>query len=281
MSENNISIRNRRKDIEWKSNTEKIFKKWCDHATCYSWMHDRSYKKYNCHYTWFTVPVIILSTITGTANFAHERYAEYAGVITAIIGTMNILAAIITTIGQFCKVASKVEGHRIATIFWDKFGRNIRVELAKDREDRLGAEDFMKTCKEEYNRLIEISPDIPRDVIRAFKKLAIASKVMDIDASTEMNTGDCICCDECCFCDNIIPGCCFGKCKNRNQYDVEQGRTDNNPNEQIELPEICGNFKPTEISGEKNIETIFGRGQYGMFNIEEVIIDDNNTVDIE
>ena len=62
--------------MQWKDNTENIFKKWCDHAVCYSWMHDRSFKKFNCHYSWFTIPVIILSTITGTANFAHERYTE-------------------------------------------------------------------------------------------------------------------------------------------------------------------------------------------------------------
>ena len=79
-------IRNRNNDLQWKDNTEKIFKKWSDHATCYAWMHDRSYKKYNCHYTWFTVPVIILSTITGTANFAHQRYKEYENIITMVIG---------------------------------------------------------------------------------------------------------------------------------------------------------------------------------------------------
>ena len=128
----------------WKNNTEKIFKKWSDHAICYSWMHDRSYKKFNCHYSWFTIPVIILSTITGTANFAHERYTEYASLITMVIGAMNITAAIISTIAQFCRVSEKVEGHRISSIFWDKFGRNIRIELTKDRKDRMRVEEFMK-----------------------------------------------------------------------------------------------------------------------------------------
>ncbi|VVU95622.1 hypothetical protein CPAV1605_1374 [seawater metagenome] len=266
------------KEMEWKENTEKIFKKWCDHATCYSWMHDRSYKKYNCHYTWFTVPVIILSTITGTANFAHERYEEYAGAITMVIGAMNILAGIITTVAQFCKIGSKVESHRIAAIFWDKFGRNIRVELAKDRDERLGAGDFMKTSKEEYNRLIEISPDIPRDVISAFRNLAISSNVMEIDPLEDADMGDCICCDECCFGVSIIPRCC--KSKKRRSCDIEQPN-DSRPTEQIELPEICGNFKPTEISKEKKIETIFGKGQYGMFNIEEIVIDDDNSTTVE
>lgn len=268
-----IRNRNKNSDIEWKDNTEKIFKKWSDHATCYAWMHDRSYKKYNCHYTWFTVPVIILSTITGTANFAHQRYKEYEDIITMVIGAMNILAAIITTVGQFCKVATKVEGHRIAGICWDKFGRNIRVELAKNRNERISAGDFMKTCKEEYNRLIEISPDIPRDIIRTFRSLAIASNVMEINSDEDLYHDDCMCCDECCF-GLSMPSCCccLSSIPKRSQSnDVEKGEV----KEQIELPEICGNFKPTEISKDKKLETIFGKGQYGLFNIEEIKIDDD------
>merc|ERR1711871_252006 len=185
--------------MQWKDNTENIFKKWCDHAVCYSWMHDRSFKKFNCHYSWFPIPVIILSTITGTANFAHERYTEYASLITMVIGSMNILAAIISTIAQFCKVSEKVEGHRVARVSWDKFGRNIRVELAKDREDRLNASEFMKYCTEEYNRLTEISPIIPRDVVRQFKKLAMASNVMELNDIDDIDATSCMCCDECCF----------------------------------------------------------------------------------
>ena len=107
-----------------------------------------------------------------TANFAHERYEEYASLITMIIGAMNITAAIISTIAQFCKVSEKVEGHRISSIFWDKFGRNIRIELTKDRKDRMKVEEFMKICQEEYNRLIEHS-SIPRDIIRAFENYFI------------------------------------------------------------------------------------------------------------
>ena len=262
----------------WKNNTERIFKKWSDHAICYSWMHDRAYKKFNCHYSWFTIPVIILSTITGTANFAHERYQEYASVITMIIGAMNIAAAIISTVAQFCKVSQKVEGHRISSIFWDKFGRNIRIELTKDRKDRMRVEELMKICHEEYNRLIEVAPSIPRDVIRAFKKLALYNNNMDL---SEINDGDpstCICCDECCFCDNIIKACCCffkKKNKNKNTNDIEEGAK-NNPN-QIELPEICGNFKATTIGGDaRKDENEYNR--YGLFNInpDDIVLDEDD-----
>ena len=260
----------------WKNNTEKIFKKWSDHAICYSWMHDRSYKKFNCHYSWFTIPVIILSTITGTANFAHERYEEYASLITMIIGAMNITAAIISTIAQFCKVSEKVEGHRISSIFWDKFGRNIRIELTKDRKDRMKVEEFMKICQEEYNRLIEVSPSIPRDIIRSFKQLAFKNKNMDLNQIEDGDPIACICCDDCCFCDGAVKiCCCLPSCSTTPRSppsqdpDLERG--------QIELPEICGNFKPTTLhqSDGKNKKEV---NKYGLFNInpEDIILDDDD-----
>jgi len=280
-----MSEKNSNSGMQWKNNTEKIFKKWCDHAVCYSWMHDRSYKKFNCHYSWFTIPVIILSTITGTANFAHERYTQYASIITMVIGSMNILAAIITTIAQFCKVSEKVEGHRIAAISWDKFGRNIRIELAKDRQDRMKIQEFMNICSEEYNRLIEVSPSIPRDVIRAFKKLAIANNAMDLHEINDGDPSSCICCDECCFCDNcfvkMFP-CCFFKtkgCCHKCRSSKEENQTndvENNHNEhKIELPEICGNFKPTDIK--KTDQNNSNLNKYGLFNmnIESITLDDD------
>ena len=50
----------------------------------------------------FTIPVIIMSTLTGTANFAQERVPEnYQAIYSIIIGSINIFAGIITTIQQF------------------------------------------------------------------------------------------------------------------------------------------------------------------------------------
>ena len=66
---------------------------------------------------------------------------------------------------------------------------------------------------------------------------------MDLDEINDGDPTDCICCDECCFCDNMIKlCCCFCRRKitrnNSNNQDVETGNK-----QQIELPEICGNFK--------------------------------------
>ena len=61
------------KDITWEPHHDSIFVDWADNASCYKWLHDKSYLKYSSRRNMFTIPVIIMSTLTGTANFALER----------------------------------------------------------------------------------------------------------------------------------------------------------------------------------------------------------------
>ena len=56
----------------------------------------------------FSLPVIILSTLTGVANFAQSSFPiETRPIVSVVIGSLNIIAGLITTIAQFLKVAEK------------------------------------------------------------------------------------------------------------------------------------------------------------------------------
>jgi len=37
---------------------------WCDVAQCYKWLNSRSHEKYSNLNAWFTIPAIVLSTIS-------------------------------------------------------------------------------------------------------------------------------------------------------------------------------------------------------------------------
>jgi hypothetical protein len=116
------------------------------------------------------VPVIIISTLTGTANFAQDRVPDnYQGFFVMIVGAFNILAGIISTIQQFLKITQLNESHRVSSIAWDKFYRNIKIELAKHPNERMHAVQMIKMSKEEYDRLMETSPNIPAEIITMFK----------------------------------------------------------------------------------------------------------------
>ena len=160
-----------REYIPWENHHETIFVDWADKAACYKWMHNKSYLKYSAKRNMFTIPVIIMSTLTGTANFALERVpVEYQDTCSIIIGSVNILAGIITTVAQFLKLNELTESHRTSSIAWDKFHRSIRIELIKSPVERPDINYFIKTARDEYDRLMETCPQIDRDIVETFRK---------------------------------------------------------------------------------------------------------------
>ena len=156
-------------NAEWSNQHEKILVEWGDKAICYRWLHSQSHNNFSFKNRWFTIPVIILSTLTGTANFAQERIPEnYQPAFQLFIGSLNIFAGILTTIQQFLKISELNEAHRVSSISWDKFYRNIKLELAKSRNERIHAYQMLKISKEEFDRLMETSPSISEKIVKKF-----------------------------------------------------------------------------------------------------------------
>lgn len=168
----NIIHRNvNEENIKWTFEHENILVEWADKAMCYRWLHTKSRLKFGRINTFLTIPVIIMSTLTGTANFAQDKIPDdYKEYYPMIIGGINIIAGILTTIQQFLKISEFNEAHRVASIAWDKFYRNTKVELAKAPTERLPVIQMIKLSKEEFDRLMETSPPISQDIVRKFKK---------------------------------------------------------------------------------------------------------------
>lgn len=178
-------------DHGWTTEHEMVLAEWGDKAMCYKWLHAKSHGKYRQLNTWYTIPVIVMSTLTGTANFAQDKIPEsFRGYATMIIGGVNILAGIITTIQQFLKITELNESHRVSSIVWDKFYRKIKVELSKHRDERTDVKDFFKSATEEYDRLMETSPVIDKNIIELFnitfnKPIKVNNNKKEIDADED------------------------------------------------------------------------------------------------
>ena len=155
--------------IEWAEDHVNILVEWADKALCYRWLHSKSHSEYSTSNARYTIPVIIMSTLAGTANFAQDKFPESIKQYAVMgIGAINLFSGILTTIQQYLKISELNEAHRVASIAWDKFYRNTKVELAKSPEERISVVQMIKHAKEEYDRLIETSPIISEDVIKQF-----------------------------------------------------------------------------------------------------------------
>jgi|TARA_B100000524_G_C23652823_1_gene370750 hypothetical protein len=239
----------------WKSEQEDILKKWADKALCYKTMHDRATKKYWCLNAWFNIPIIILSTLTGTGNFAQGTFGpKYGPYLILAIGTANLLSAIMGTIAQYINVAGMLEGHRFASISWDKYARGISVELGKVRSDRQDPASYLKRCQEDYDRLIEISPNFSNDVIEWFNKLIQTGEISDDNQFCGVCCYEWFClpcgfrgCKKFKICCSCCPSCLKGDLKEK---EIKRKQFSSNWGD-IELPEILGKFRPTIIVREE------------------------------
>jgi len=157
----------------WTPELDDLMAEWADKAACYRWMHERTEKIFSRNDRFITIPVIILSTLTGTANFGLNSIfgddANAAHLATLAIGGVSIIAGIITTLGNFLRYAQGSEAHRVSSISWGKFNRLITVELRLNPNERMDSMSFLKICRIELDRLIEQSPPIPDSVIAAFR----------------------------------------------------------------------------------------------------------------
>jgi len=156
----------------WYPPQEVILKSWGEAAACYRFMHYQSFLKYKKSNMRFTLPVIVLSTLTGTANFAQEQFPlSLQPYVAPTIGGMNLVAGLIATIAQFLKISELMESHRVAAMTYGKFSRTIRLELALPLTERTKDGSFMiEDCRAEYDRMIEQSPPIPSDILKDFER---------------------------------------------------------------------------------------------------------------
>ena len=159
--------------LTWTNETEALLQGWADISSCFKWMHENSFRKYSKVNNYFAIPIIILSTVSGTLNVSLQGYvpAQYLNVAQAGIGGLGIFTGILTTLQNLFKYAQLSESHNNVSIGWSKLNRNIQIELSVERSSRKDADSFIKICRSEYDRLIEQSPTIPLDIIDAFKKM--------------------------------------------------------------------------------------------------------------
>jgi hypothetical protein len=194
-----------------------------------------------------------MSTLTGTANFAQDKIPiNFRNYATMIIGAINISAGIITTIQQFLKINELNEGHRVASVSWDKFYRRIKVELSKSPRERHPVKEFFITATEEYDRLMEAGPKIDHDIILLFNNTFNGSKTYN--KTKEKPKGLCISN----VAHQVIEDPSQNIVKKKEKFDVNE----------IARPEICDSLISVKYSIYKQDEKSFKKNVFNKVMLE-------------
>ena len=157
---------------DWSNEIEDLLSEWAEVAMCFAYLHNYGQRKYKKKYHHLQIPIIVLSTLTGTANFATDSYVptDYKQGFSACVGSLNIFCGILGTLLSFLRYSEIYEGHRISALAWSKLSRTIEIELSLQDIKRKPCRDFLKICRSEYDNLLESSPSIDLDIIGMFNK---------------------------------------------------------------------------------------------------------------
>lgn len=154
----------------WHESYEQIFAELCDEAQIRGFLHKKSYEYYYKKNLWFQVPIMMFSAISGSGNFISNSFPDYQKYMILAIGGLSILTGMLSSIFQYLKVSELSEAHRLSYLSWEKFYTNIRFQLRRKDDDRDNIIDFVNMIIPEYQRLIEISPDIPTHISNIIKR---------------------------------------------------------------------------------------------------------------
>lgn len=157
------------KTIVWQKKLEDYFCQTGEKAHCLSWLHKRAEEMYSARTIWIDLPVIILGTLNGAVSVGSQSLfgnSEYASVG---VGAVALVTAILSTVGSYFSWSRRAEGHRISALNYAKLYRFLTIELSLPQDERMSPADLLKYVKTEYDRLSEISPLLPPNVIADFK----------------------------------------------------------------------------------------------------------------
>jgi hypothetical protein len=157
--------------ITWNDALETLVAEEAEKCGGLAWLHAEAERYYSHKTNWVAIPVIILSTVNGFLSgssstlFASNQVASSIGV-----GMISLFTGIVSTIGSYFAWAKRTEAHRISAIQYQKMSKFLAIELTLPKVERIAAKDILKITKDQIERLLEISPAIPLQIVAQYKK---------------------------------------------------------------------------------------------------------------
>lgn len=158
------------KSIHWTEMLEEYFASTGEKAHCLSWCHKQAEAMYSKRKTWIDLPVIVISGVTGFLSAGSTTMFDDPKTSSVALGVASLFVSVLNTAGSYYGWAKRSEGHRISAIHYARLYRFISVELSLPRDERMDPSNFLKYVKDQYDRLQEISPLMPPEVIEEFQK---------------------------------------------------------------------------------------------------------------
>jgi hypothetical protein len=159
------------RDLSWSSALESLIAQEGERCRGYSILHQKSEAYYSKRNNWIAIPVIILSTLSGTASVGSSSlFAGETQISSIVIGLVSISVGIMNTINSYYSFSRKSESHRIAYLHYNKLFQSVSIELSLPRQERIEPEILLKDIRSQMERLAETTPTPPDTILDDFTK---------------------------------------------------------------------------------------------------------------
>lgn len=157
-------------EVSWNSNLEAYFVSSGEKAHGLAMLHKDAEALYSYRRTFIELPVIVGSALIGFLNAGSTSMFEDPKTSSVALGVGSLVVSVLQTINTYFNWSKRAEGHRLASIQYAKLYRFLSIEMSLPREERMTPSDLLKQVRDTYDRLQEVSPLIPAQVLVSFKK---------------------------------------------------------------------------------------------------------------
>ena len=144
----------------WRDDVERLYETWHRRVAAaeagHRLMSDRMWRGYLI----LGVPVVVLTTVVGTSVFASLQDGDVSTGVRVFVGSMSILAAVMSSLQTFLRYWSRAEGHRIAAFRYESLRRDMAEVLALPRRSRPDPVRQLDSVRQRLDRYAKESPTI-------------------------------------------------------------------------------------------------------------------------
>jgi hypothetical protein len=152
----------------WTDYHEQLLINWAEQSSGHSLLHYQTMQLYTKRNWYIAIPASILGYVAGLTVFFSDGDETYSDVIRGLIGVSSFAAGILTNMQQLFTYQEKAERHRIASLQFFSFLRDISTQLSLEPVMRVDAKDYIFQKKDEFEKIIKHSPSIPQTIIEKF-----------------------------------------------------------------------------------------------------------------
>jgi len=155
------------KAVNWTPQQEQLLITWAEKASGYAWLHTQSVNYFKHRNLYISIPASIFGYIAGATTLLTDNLSEHP-ILKGLIGLSGIIAGLLTNFQEMFTFKEESEKHKISSLRFLSFFREISCELSMDAEHRNIPGEFITMKRLEFDKMLEQSPTIPQTIAKRF-----------------------------------------------------------------------------------------------------------------